>query len=132
MLQVFLPKHNKRFIKKAAQEGSAFVPWPPSFAPDELFCFRYTRRVRNDNTIVFDNVTLQIPPGALRPHYAKATVELRQHLNCALSVHYCDEQIACFQQAEGVPLRIGRFVPEPEVPIELDFIPDLLPLEICD
>jgi transposase len=130
VLQVFLLKHNKRFTKKAAQEGSAFVPWPPSLAPDELFCFRYTRKVRNDNTIVFDTVVLQIPPGAFRAHYAKATVELRQHLDCALTVHYHDEQIARFEQAEGVPLRIGTFVPIPEESIELDFIPDLLPLEM--
>lgn len=128
----YLPKHNKHFMKKAAQEGSAFVPWPPSLAPDEHFCFRYTRRVRNDNTIVFDNVILQIPPGSFRKHYAKATVELRQHLDCALTVHYRGEQIARFEQAEGVPLRIGTFVPTPEQPIELDFIPDLSSLEISN
>jgi len=130
VLQDYLLKHNKRFVKKAAQEGSAFVPWPPSLAPDEHFCFRYTRRVRNDNTIVFDSVVLQIPPGRFRNHYAKATVELRQHLDCALTVHYRGEEIARFEQAEGVPLRIGTFVPTPVEPIELDFIPDLLSLEL--
>ncbi len=130
VLQDYLPKHNKRFIKKAAQEGSAFVPWPPNLAPDEHFCFRYTRRVRNDNTIVFDNVILQIPPGTHREHYAKATVELRQHLDCALTVYFHGEQIARFEQAEGFPLRIGSFMPVPEEPIEIDFIPDLSSLEI--
>lgn len=130
VLQDYLPKHNKRFIKKAAQEGSAFVPWPPNLAPDEHFCFRYTRRVRNDNTIVFDNVILQIPPGTHREHYAKATVELRQHLDCALTVYFHGEQIARFEQAEGFPLRIGSFLPVPEEPIEIDFIPDLSSLEI--
>lgn len=124
VLQEYLLKHNKRFMKKAAQEGSAFVPWPPSLAPDEHFCFRYTRRVRNDNTIVFDKVILQIPPGPFRKHYAKATVELRQNLDCAITVHLRGEQIARFEQAEGFPLRIGSFVPVPEEPIELDFIPD--------
>lgn len=132
VLQDYLPKHNKRFMKKAAQEGSAFVPWPPSLAPDEHFCFRYTRRVRNDNTIVFDTVVLQIPPGVFRAHYAKATVELRQHLDCSLTVHYRGEQIARYEQAKGVPLRIGTFVPIPEEPVKLDFIPDLLPLEMRD
>jgi hypothetical protein len=130
VLQDYLPKHNKRFMKKAAQEGSAFVPWPPSLAPYEHFYFRYTRRVRNDNTIVFDNVILQIPPGIYRKHYAKATVELRQHLDCALTLHFHGEQIARFEQAEGFPLRIGSFVPVPEEPIEIDFIPDLSSLEI--
>ncbi|MEA1992517.1 MAG: ISNCY family transposase [Thermodesulfobacteriota bacterium] len=130
VLQDYLPKHNKRFIKKAAQEGSALVPWPPEIAPDELFCFRHTRKVRNDNTISFDNVVLQIPPGIYREHYAKATVELRQHLDCALTVYYHGNQIARFEQANGFPLRIGTFVPVPEKPIELDFIPDLMPAEM--
>jgi transposase len=67
LLQEYLPKHNKRFMKKAAQEGSAFVPWPPSLAPDEHFCFRYTRRVRNDNTIVFDTVVCKFLLVCLEP-----------------------------------------------------------------
>jgi len=132
VLQDYLPKHNQRFIKKAAQEGSAFVPWPPSLAPDEHFCFHYARRVRNDNTIVFDNVILQIPAGIFREHYAKAAVELRQHLDCSLTVHYQGELIARFEQADGFPLRIGKFVPAPEEPVVLDFIPDLSSLEMSE
>jgi len=132
VLREYLPKHNQRFMKKPAQEGSAFVPWLPEFAPDELFCFRYTRRVRNDNTISFDNVVLQIPPGKYREHYAKATVELRQHLDCTLTVHYHGNQIARFEQAKGFPLRIGSFVPVPEEPVVVDFIPDLLPVKLSD
>lgn len=130
VLREYLPRHNRRFMKKAAQEGSAFVPWPPSLAPDEHFCFRYARRVRNDNTIVFDNAILQIPPGIFRKHYAKAAVELRQHLDCSLTVHYQGEIIARFEQAEGFPLRIGKFVPVLEEPFVLDFIPDLSSMEI--
>jgi hypothetical protein len=57
-------------------------------------------------------------------------VELRQHLDCALTVHFRGEQIACFEQAKGFPLKIGFFVPAPEDPIEIDFIPDLSSLEI--
>jgi len=132
ILQAYLPKHNRRFMKKSVQEGSAFVPWPPELAPDELFCFRYFRKVRNDNTISFSKVVLQIPPGIYRKHYAKATVELRQHLDCSLTVHYHDQQIALFKQAEGFPLRIGTFVPVPDPPVVVDFIPDLLPVEMSE
>ena len=130
VLREYLPRHNRRFMRKAAQEGSAFVPWPPSLAPDEQFCFRYARRVRNDNTIVFDNAILQIPPGIFRKHYAKAAVELRQHLDCSLTVHYQGEIIARFEQAEGFPLRIGKFVPVLEEPFVLGFIPDISSMEI--
>ena len=132
ILQAYLPKHNGRFMKKPAQAGSAFVPWPPDLAPDELFCFRYFRKVRNDNTISFSKVLLQIPPGKYRQHYVKATVELRQHLDCSLTVHYHEHQIARFQQAESFPLRIGRFVPVPDPPVMVDFIPDLLPVELSE
>lgn len=130
VLQMYLPKFNARFIKKAAQEGSALVPWPPELAPEELFCFRYSRRVRNDNTISFANVILQIPPGDFRRSYGKARVELRQHLDCTLTVHFQGEEIARFVQAEGYPLRLGKFVPQPEKPIELDFIPEPLEVEM--
>lgn len=132
VLRDYLPKHNQRFMKKAAQEGSAFVPWPPKLAPDDLFCFRYQRTVRNDNTISFDNAVLQIPPGEYRTHYAKARVELRQHLDCALTVHYLGNQIARFEQAEGFPLRIGKFVPIPDEPVQVDFIPDPIPVPITE
>lgn len=132
VLRDYLPRHNRHFMKKAAQVGSAFVPWPPKLAPNELFCFRYQRTVRNDNTISFDNVLLQIPPGKHRTHYAKAKVELRQHLDCALTVNYHGKLIARFEQAEGFPLRIGSFVPEPQEPIELDFLPEILPAELVE
>ncbi len=49
-------------------------------------------------------------------------------MDCALTVHYHGSQIARFEQAEGHPLRIGTFVPEPAEPIEVDFIPDLVPV----
>lgn len=132
VLRDYLPRHNRHFMKKAAQVGSAFVPWPPKLAPDELFCFRYQRTVRNDNTISFDNVLLQIPPGKHRTHYAKAKVELRQHLDCTLTVHYHGKQIARFEQAEGCPLRIGAFIPVPEEPVELDFIPEMMPADLVE
>lgn len=129
VLQDYLPMYNQLFIKKAAQDGSAFVPWASDHAPYDLFCFQYTRTVRNDNTISFGNVILQIPPGKFRHRYAKANIELRQHLDCAITVHYHGEQIARFEQALGYPLRIRSFVPTPVEPACIDFLPDLVPLD---
>jgi len=130
VLQYYLLKHNQLFMKKAAQNGSAFVPWAPDHAPYDLFCFTFTRTVRNDNTLSFDNVLLQIPPGKSRHHYARARVELRQHLDCAITVHYHGQMIARFDQAEGFPLRVGSFIHVLEKQVPLDFIPDLLPLNV--
>jgi transposase len=114
VLADFLPRFNTRFTKQAAQPGSAFQPWPADLRPSDVFCFKYTRVVRNDNTISFDKHVLQIPPGPQRRSWARAQVELRQHLEGHLSVHYHDQQIAVFQPAADTPLRIGHFTPAPQ------------------
>jgi len=114
VLVTFLPRFNARFSKQAAQPGSAFQPWPADLRPAAVFCFKYTRVVRNDNTISFDNHSLQIPPGPYRRSFARAHVEVRQHLEGHLTVHYHDQQIAVFQPAADMPLRIGHFTPAPQ------------------
>ena len=121
VLADFLPPFNARFSKQAAQPGSAFQPWPADLRPSDVFCFKHTRVVRNDNTISFDKHSLQVPPGPHRRSWARAQVEVRQHLDGQLSVHYHDQQIAVFQPAADTPLRIGHFtpalqpIPEPEL-----------------
>lgn len=111
VLKRFLRKYNQRFMLKAKQDESAFVPWPTSYDSDNLFVFKYIRTVNNDNTIRFNNHTLQLPPGKDRCSFAKAKVTLRQHLNGMLSVHYQDTQIASFEHKSGVPIKIGKFIP---------------------
>ncbi len=93
VLRDFLPRFNQRFTHEAAQPGSAYRPWPADLRPSAVFCFKYTRVVRNDNTIAFDRHRLPIPPGPRRCSYARARVEVRQHLDGWLTVHYHDEQI---------------------------------------
>jgi transposase len=107
----FLPRFDERFKKEAAQPGSAYREWPADLRPSDVFCFKYMRTVRNDNTISFDNQALQIPPGRDRLSYARARVQVRLHLDGQLTVHYKDEQIAAFQPAEGTPVRADRFTP---------------------
>ena len=111
VLERYLPKHNQRFMVKAEQDGSAFVSWDEPRDPYGLFVFKYTRTVKNDNTISFDNHPLQLPPGKNRCSFAKAKVTLYQHLDGGLTVHYKDVQIARFEHKPDVPLKIGRFTP---------------------
>ena len=111
VLKRFLHKHNQQFMVKAEQDGSAFVPWGEPRNPYSLFTFKYTRTVKNDNTISFDNHLLQLPPGKDRCSFAKAKVALYQHLDGGLTVHYKDVQIARFEHKPGVPLKIGKFTP---------------------
>jgi len=96
---------------KAEQNESAFVLWGEPRNPYHLFAFKYTRTVKNDNTISFDNHSLQLPPGRDRCSFAKAKVALHQHLDGRLTVHHKDVQIAHFEHISGVPLKIGKFTP---------------------
>jgi transposase len=123
VLDTFLPRFNARFKKEAAQPGSAYREWPTiqqsctSFGrlrPDDVFCFKFTRVVANDNTISFSGHKLQIPPGPGRLSFARARVEVRQHLDTHLSVHYQGQTIATFQTADTGPLRVGKFAPAPQ------------------
>jgi hypothetical protein len=111
VLKEYLPKHNQRFMVKAEQDGTTFVQWGEPRDPYSLFAFKYTRTVKNDNTISFDNHSLQLPPGKNRCSFAKAKVTLFQHLDGGLTVHYKDVQIARFEHKPGVPLKIGKFTP---------------------
>jgi hypothetical protein len=111
VLPDFLPRFNQRFSKQASQPGSAYRRWPAEVRPSEVFCFKYSRTVANDNTISFDGHKLQIPPGPQRRSYARARVEVRHQLDGRLSVFYQGQQLACFQPADAGPLRVGHFTP---------------------
>ena len=109
----FLPRHNQRFRVKPAQEGTAYVPWPKEYRAKDYFCFKHTRTVTNDNTIPFDGHRLQIPPGPKRRSYAKAKVEVQQHLDGQLEIRYQGKRLASFQSATELPVRVNRFTPLP-------------------
>jgi transposase len=95
---VYLPAHNRRFRVDPAEPGTAFVPWVGG-ALDEILCHQEDRVVGNDNTVRFDGMALQIPASPLRPHYVKATVQVRR---------YADGTLALFHG----PRCLARFAPD--------------------
>ncbi len=111
VLAAYLPKFNARFQVEAAEPGSAYVPWPEERDPLDYFCFKYTRKVTNDNTISFNKHRLQIPPGPQRKSFAKARVELCHYLDGSLAVCYQGQTLATFQSATPAPPRVGQFQP---------------------
>lgn len=111
VLEDFLPRFNARFKKQAAQSGSAYRQWPADLRPDDVLCFKFTRVVARDNTISFSGHPLPIPPGSQRRSFVRARVEVRQHLDASLSVHYHGQAIATFAAADSGPLRVGKFTP---------------------
>jgi transposase len=109
----FLPKFNQRFQVAPAQPATAYVPWPKDYRPEDYFCFKHTRTVTNDNTIPFDGHRLQIPPGPQRRSYARAKVDVWQHLDARLEVRYQGQSLATFEPATDAPVRVHKFQPAP-------------------
>jgi transposase len=113
VLERFIPRHNQRFRVKPAQSGTAYVPWPKEYQVEDFFCFKHTRTVTNDNTIPFDGHRMQIPAGPKRRSYAKAKVDVLQHLDGRLEVRYQGERLAIFDPANQAPVRVKKFQPAP-------------------
>ena len=120
MLPDFFAAFNCRFAVSPPQPASAFRPWPANLKPDQVFCLKHTRRVANDNAISFDGHRLQIPPGTRRLSYARDLVEVQQHLDGTLSIHYQDTHLVTFLPAsDSWPVRVGHFTPAKIVPSTL-------------
>ncbi|WP_428538157.1 helix-turn-helix domain-containing protein [Rhodopila sp.] len=76
--EVYIPAHNARFAVQAEQDGSAFVAIS-GVDLAEILCVQEDRQVGHDNTVVFHQLRLQIPPSPLRAHFVKATVKVRRY-----------------------------------------------------
>jgi transposase len=113
ILEKYLPKHNQRFMREAAKPGTTYLPWPQEYQIKDFFCFKHKRMVSNDNTFSFDGHRFQIPPGSQQRSYARASVDVLQHLNGQLEVRYQGNNLATFQQATGQPVRVKKFEPAP-------------------
>jgi transposase len=111
VLHDFLPRYNRRFMQRPAQPGSAYRTQPSYRQVALCFCFKHQRSVANDNTVSFDGHKLQIPPGPHQRSYARARVDLRQHLDGHVSIHYQGQLLATFQSERPEVLRVGKFTP---------------------
>jgi hypothetical protein len=88
MLRNFLPRYNQHFAVEAAQPGSAYRKVGASFNPEEVFCFKYQRRVGADNVVRFGEYRLQIQPTNSRISYAHALAEVHERLDGSLAVYH--------------------------------------------
>jgi hypothetical protein len=119
VLQARLPAFNARFSVPAAEPGSAYRPLAADFAPERVFCFRYARVVAADNTVRFGEHRLQLLPGRERTSYARAEVELHQHLDGSLAVYYQDRCLATRPAPAEAPLLRARKLPRPSALAQL-------------
>lgn len=92
-LKNWIRRYNRRFQKQAKSDQSSFRS-PTGLGLHKILAFRYPATVLNDNTVRLGGLTLDIPPGPNQRSYAKAKVEVRQHLDGAWTVYYDDCTIA--------------------------------------
>jgi len=84
----FLPRYNQRFAVPAAQPGSVYRQPEEGFDPERVFCFKYYRRVGQDNVVRLGEHRLQIMPTNGRLSYARARVEVHERLDGSVAVYY--------------------------------------------
>jgi transposase len=87
-LPAFLARFNRRFAVAPAQAEPAYLPLPAGLRLGEVFCFKYWRSVGLDNTVSLGQARLQIEPGRERRSYARAKVQVHQHLDGSLHVYH--------------------------------------------
>lgn len=93
-LPALLVRHNARFRQKPAQPGSAYRRFPAGKHHNDVFCFRYWRTVSRDNVVSLEGRIISLPPGPRQRSYARARVEVREHLDGSASVYYQGARIA--------------------------------------
>lgn len=99
----YLERHNRRFAVAPADPAAAWRPLPKGLAVNDVCCLKYARHVSGDNTVSHEGVVVQLPP-KIRGSYAHARVEVRHHLDGAVSVHLPGgQQIA--RSAAGAAMR---------------------------
>jgi transposase len=104
LAEVYIVEHNDRFAVAPEAEDTAFVPFVGDLA--SVLCVKHERVVGNNNCVRFDNLDLQIPEQRHRRHYVKATVQVRQHADGALSIFHGPRRLADFA-ADGTPITEG-------------------------
>src|SRR5262245_33644814 len=85
--QWIVTEHNRRFTVKPQQQGTAFVPYFGSEL-DKIWSHQQERIVDNDNTVSYDNLTLQVAQQKFRFSLARCRVLVCRHLDQSITLHY--------------------------------------------
>src|SRR5262249_44256571 len=83
----FIADFNRRFTVAPAKKQSAFTQLP-GIELDLVLSAKHERIVRNDNTVVFHNLILQLPTTRRRIHFVRCPVTVHQFANATLGVSY--------------------------------------------
>jgi transposase len=95
---VFVPDFNRRFTVRPAQPESAFVS-VRSLDLRLVLSAHHERIVRNDSTVSFGPVPLQLPPLRGRPHYVRCPVLVHEFPDDTLGISYQGRLLARYTRA---------------------------------
>ena len=107
----FVRNFNRRFTVEPAQSESAFVPLA-GLDLELLVSIQHERRVRADNTVLFEKRVLQLPSSPWRMHFARCPVIVHELIDQSLAVSYQGREIARFDRSgERIESRPSRTKP---------------------
>jgi transposase len=95
----FLQDYNKRFTKAPQIAESAYMPLSEDEDLDSIFCLKYPRVVRADNTISYKSRVFQILSSPTRIGYTRAKVEVQEWLDGSIHVQYKNQELSI----KGIP-----------------------------
>jgi len=98
----YIAEFNRHFQVPAQQRGSAFMAARRKEL-DLIFSLQYERTVNRDNTVSFQNLTLQIEQVAWRATLAGCSVTVHQHLDGTISLTYGPHRLGHYT-AQGVAI----------------------------
>ena len=99
---VYIPRHNQQFSVEAEDKTPAFTQWAGSIDLKEILCIQEDRVVRQDNTVSYNGLTLQIPPNPMRHHFVKTHVEVRDYIDEGIALFFGHQCLGRFGSDECV------------------------------
>lgn len=94
----YLPDHNARFAVAPEDETSAFIPIVDPTTLADIMCLQEARVVRNDNTVSYRNLILQLPQTSIRHHYVKARVRVHEYPDGSLAIFHGPGKLADYNK----------------------------------
>lgn len=93
----FIPDFNRRFTVKPAQAGSAFLKLV-GVDLRLVLSAQHERVVRNDSTVTFGALCLQLPPTKARPHYVRCPVLVHEFPDATLGISHQGRLLARYDR----------------------------------
>ena len=101
----YIRQFNRKFTVQAAEpDASAFVPCTRLAELDRIFSIQTERVVNRDNTVKYDNLTLQIDRQSWRRSMDGCRVTVYQHLKGIITIGFGPHEVGRYT-ADGRPMK---------------------------